>query len=511
MKNKILILITFLIVLVSSCSKDFMKVNEVNPNSASSVAPQLVLPAVQVALAANLNDPNNYEFVNLWYGAYSISSSYSPNAPLIEYNITNTYYQGNWTNLYLCAGNLQSIIDNSKAASERPYKGMARALKAFIFQILVDTYGDIPYSEAFQSAKGILKPKYDNQQAIYEDLVSVCDSAIADLQPSAVAVLPSATQDIMYAGDLTKWRHFANTVKLRILMNQSGMSGRAGYITSNVTNSVGYIGLGEGAMVNPPYLKSANKQSPFFDQWIDPAGNQRDGGLNYYVANQDIIDFLVAKTADPRISYYFDLGATAGGVYVGAYYGQTANLPASGDFATISLTGMIKSFDQPAPILTDMESLFLQAEAAKLGFIPGGDVTAEANYRSAMEASFTYFGDADPATNSAAFIDNADATNNQFASYSNAADKINMLLSEKWATLSTISPMTVWTDYRRSGFPNFLHFSEKAAILGRNNPPVRLFYPQTEISYNPDSEAAAEAANGGTMSLFTTKIFWQNR
>jgi hypothetical protein len=517
MKNKILILFTFLVVLASSCSKDFMAVNEVNPNTASSVAPKLMLPAIEVALAGNLNDPNNYEFVNLWYGAYSISSSYSPNAPLINYNITNTYYEGNWNTLYLQGSNLSVIIQNANTADLRPYRGIARTLKAMVFQYLVDTYGDVPYSEAFQTAKGILKPKYDKQQDIYEDLVNQLDSAINDFNTTPLsAVLPTPNQDVIYgqvAVDVDRdayldiWKRFANTLKLRILINQADMSGRSGYISSHLTNAIGYLGTGEGAMVNPGYLKSNGKQNPFYDQWFDPAGSKRDGGLNYYVAGQDILDFFSA-TSDPRIGLCFDPGASSGGAYVGAYYGQTADLPASGTMATVGLK-RINKYDSPAPLFTDIESLFLQAEAAQRTLVAGDP---EALSKAAIYASFDFLQGA--STDADTFFINGENAGNPAVSYTAATDKMQYILTQKWASLVTIAPMTIWTDYRRTGFPlagTNLHFSAKAIALGKLNPPVRLYYPSGEVSFNGDNESAAEAANGGTISLFTNKIFWQNR
>jgi Starch-binding associating with outer membrane len=497
MKSKILIILIFLVALGSSCSKSFLNVDETNPNSASVVAPKLVLPAAETSIAAVLNNPHAFEFVWLWYGDWGMNSGYSPNFNLQIYNLINSSYQANWQNLYIAGENLDYIVKQSTDANSKPYKGMGITLKALIFQTLVDMYGDIPYSQAFQTGSGILKPAYDKQQTIYDDLVSQLDTAIYDFQTTpATAILPNANQDVIYGGDLGKWTKFANTLKLRMLIHQADI-GRDAFITSHLTNNIGYIGPGDGALVNPGYQKSAGQQNPFWDNFIAPDGSSRDGGNNYYCAGQDAVDFFTA-TNDPRDTFFFTPGATANGQVIGIYYGQTAALPAGTTCGTIG-PGLLKAYNQPAPLLTDFESLFLQAEAAERGW---GTGTASTLYQAAVTASFSYLGV--PDSLAPKYLN----TTNPQVSYADAPNALQLIITQKWASLLAIAPVEVWTDYRRTGYPSFLHFSQLNGVKN-SFPPIRLLYPQTEINYNGDNEHAAEVAAGGTVSLFTTKIFWQ--
>ena len=90
--------------------------------------------------------------------------------------------------------------------------------------------------------------------------------------------------------------------------------------------------------------------------------------------------------------------------------------------------------------------------------------------------------------------------------YDNASNKINLILAQKWVALNGVAPVEIWTDYRRSGLPGVtIHFSEDANKLSET-PPVRLLYPQREISVNNDNVVAV-----GTIDAFKSKIFWQNR
>jgi len=157
---------------------------------------------------------------------------------------------------------------------------------------------------------------------------------------------------------------------------------------------------------------------------------------------------------------------------------------------------MLGTFDRSAIILSDFESLFLQAEAAQKGLISG---SASQFYHDAVLQSFRYFGIADTTA------ENYLSQENGNVNFAVAANPLQLIMTQKWAALNGISPMEIWTDYRRSGFPSQLHFSidpyRKSDI-----PPVRLLYPQRELNLNGDAVTAQ-----GTISLYTSKIFWQSR
>ncbi|MEI6050316.1 MAG: SusD/RagB family nutrient-binding outer membrane lipoprotein [Bacteroidota bacterium] len=496
--KKLLILLTVLLVLGTSCKDDFLSVNEFNPNSASAVPANLVLPAALNTTSRIVTTPGNYPFVYLWYGCMSISGSYSQPTDLTQYNLLNSSYQGNWNNSYLNLQNYDYIVKNSTTEKLKPYKAIAMIMKVYLYQNLVDAYGNVPYSEALRSADGILKPKYDAQQTVYEDLVVQLDAAMEQITSAPADADEVGAYDIIYNGDMDLWLKFANTLKLRILVNQSDMTGRGSYISGAIATTIsnGFLGAGEGAMLNPGYLQSAGKMNPFWERFYKQDGSQQADGLSYFVAGQDACDFLTANN-DPRKLRFFQANTSGGTAVKGNYFGALVLEP---QITTSKLgAGMLQGYNQTSPILTDFESLFLQAEAVQRGIITGD---AKALYESAVTQSIIYMGGSSGTTAAAATY-LAQALMN--VSFDASTNKVKAIITQKWVALNGLSPMPIWTDYRRTGFPDFLHFSADPARLN-DIPPVRLLYPQAEISTNNDNVLAQ-----GDISLFTSKIFWQNR
>jgi hypothetical protein len=110
-------------------------------------------------------------------------------------------------------------------------------MKAYLMQIIVDHYGNAPYTDALKGVSS-LTPKFDDQKAIYEDLIKVLDTAIANIKanPFTGALVGSdiTTAGTLKGGSSTKWIKFANSLKLRILIRQSRMTGRDAYITTEI-------------------------------------------------------------------------------------------------------------------------------------------------------------------------------------------------------------------------------------------------------------------------------------
>lgn len=489
--KKLIIILSVLLVLGSSC-KNFLGIDEVNPNQASAVPASLILPAALNATASNVTSPDNFSFVYLWYGCWSVSAGYSQPSQLTQYKPINSSYQNNWYNAYTNLQNYDYMEKNSPGAINNSYRAIAKIMKAYNYQYLVDAYGNVPYSEALKTP-GILKPKYDNQQAIYEDLVLQLDTAINLIETSPIDAVPVKSNDIIYGGDMELWKKFANTLKLRLLINQADMTDRTSYISSALatTSSVGYLGVGEGAMSNPGYLKSAGKMNPFWENFFKQDDSQQSDGMGYYEAGQDAVDFLL-NNLDPRALLLF--APYSGTSIQGNYFGKIVlNLPP----VTSHLgSALLKGFNMSAPIFTDFEALFLQAEAVERGLITGN---AKALYEAGVTQSILYMGGS--AANTVTYLEQP----NQLVNYDNSSNKLRTIITQKWLALNGISPMPIWTDYRRTGYPDFLHFTED---INRANdtPPVRLLYPQTEINTNNDNVLLQ-----GTINLFASKIFWQNR
>ena len=503
--KKLIILLTALLVLGSSCKK-FLDVNVTNPNSASAVPVDLVLPAALNSVTYFYDYPNYTEFAPLWLGWWSVSSGYSQPSNLKQYLLINSNYQAFWQLSYETLQNFDYIETNSSDPKMKSFRAISKIMKVYLFQNLVDLYGNIPYSKALQANSGVLKPAYDKDQDVYENLVIQLDTAMNIISTITPDVTEVGTSDIIYHGDMGLWAKFANTIKLRMLMNQSGMSGRDSYIKTNLANtaSVGYIGAGEGAMLNPGYVQSTGKMNPFWEKFYKQDNSGQADALTYYVAGQDACDFMNTNN-DPRATRYFVL--TSGGAIAGNYFG--ASVLSNPTLCSKLGPGMLQNYNQSAPVLTDVESLFLQAEAVQRGDMTGD---AQALYESAVTQSILYEGQKSywdaanytPLTSivAATYLAQTSANVNWGAS----SDKIQAIITQKWIGLMALAPVTMYTDYRRTGFPNFIHFSQDPLKQGPGTPPVRLLYPQSEISTNNDNVVLQ-----GNIDLFTSKIFWQNR
>jgi hypothetical protein len=508
--KKIFILFMVLLVLGSACKKDFLSVDENNPNNASTVPASFVLPSALNYTSILMNTETNttgYAFINEWWGLWCISGGYSQDPNMTGYNVTNNFVQGNWSSAYVNLNNYDYIEKNSTTAALKSYKAVAKIMKAYVFQVLVDTYGNIPYSEALKTDKGILKPKYDDQKDIYTKLVAQLDSAMDIIATTPAGAEALGSRDLIYGGDMNKWAVFANTLKLRMLLNQSGMSSQASYISDEIskTASVGYIGAGQGAWVNPGYSQSTGKMAPFWESFYGPTGSTTNFYV-YFMAGGDACDFLTANN-DPRKLRFFQPFAAGGNVVQGNYFG-TLSLLTVPNTSKLGY-GMLKGFNQDSPILTDIESLFIQAEAAQKGLISG---SAKAFYEAAVTQSVIYVGkksSLDPATyvpltalNATTYLAQASLP---LVNFDAAIDKVKTIITQKWMALNGLSPMTIWTDWRRTGFPDFLHFS---ADVNKKNPtpPVRLLYPQTEINTNDANVLLQGVAT--TADLFSKNIFW---
>ncbi len=481
-------LLVLLLTVVAGCSSDYLDINN-NPNQVTAATPELVLPAALSNTGSYVT--TDFFFLNLWMGYWNWSGNYSINLSDKNYQFTQSFNNGIWTDAYTNLKNY-NYIDNQAATLKQPLvQAMGKVMKAFHFQILVDTYGDVPYKDALQGTTVIL-PTYDKAQDIYDDLVKQLDAALVLFKQGNGTFNPG-TNDILFGGDISKWQKFANTLKLKILLRQTERADRASYLTAQFAtikaSGYGFLGAGEGASVNPGYANSANQQSPLYGAFFQVNG-QPSLINNQYKANGYALSFLKTNN-DPRLgAFYAPVPKTT--TYNGTAFGTTD--PLVNSLVSDIGPGIIKSVDQPSPILSSHESLFMQAEAAQRGYITG---VAKDLYQAAVTESFKNVG----RTADEAVTYYSQKLNN--VGFDASTNKLEAIITQKWASEGSFAPFEAWADYRRLGFPKDLPISIEPSVTVKQIP-VRLFYPQSEYSFNATNVAAQ-----GTVSQFTTKIFWQ--
>lgn len=498
MKNKLKVLGIAAALLLGACKKDYLNINT-NPNNPTAVTPGLVLTnALNGTAKTTTGSASYYQFAAGWIGYWDYSGAVSGFAEERSYQFTTNYgpLVNIWAGLY---NNLEDYdyVERQGVALNKPFFiAVAKTMKAYDFQNLVDIYGNIPYSQALKSTAAI-RPGYDKAQDIYEDLAKKLDTAATLFKNNIGKVSSSdAAFDIMYGGDAQKWGRFANTLKLRLLLRQSQIGGRGSYILGEIAkidaNGMGYIGVNGGASVNPGYSNSANKQNPFYAVFgYSPLGKKSPTDYHrYFIASTYCLNFY-EKNNDPRLPQVFTtIDDGNGTTYSGSPFGPTATTDDSPQFKSAIGSGLLKGADMPQPLLTDFESLFLQAEAAQRNYTTGK--TREL-YELAVQQNFTYLGAGDATGYLAA---------NVISSWDLAPDKMVLIMTQKWAAMNGINDIESWSDYRRLNIPADIPISNNPAASIRQVP-VRMLYPQSEYNYNPDNVLAQ-----GAISQFTSRIFW---
>jgi len=494
-KLSVFTLITIAGISLAGCGKSYLDINTPNPNAATSATPELVITNAMVVTASGqvanaALAPIDY--LSGWMGYWAPSGSYAPSTVDVASYFQNTGFANTlWINAYRNLEDYYYVETSAKEQVKPFYIAMAKAMKSVVFSQLVDFFNNVPYGDAFQGTI-VINPTYVNGQTIYEDLSNQLDTA-ANLMASSAAV-PSDNTDVMFNGDNSLWIQFANTLRLRLLIRQSQMSGRDAYIQGEIAKIVANGGgfLDEDALINPGYANNDQQQNPLYGYFRTLKDLPTSGGqADYYRASQYSIALLKTYN-DPRLGFIYD--SLGDGTYIGNVLGSQNNIPGNG---TSSLgPGLLVSAGQSAVILSAAESHFLQAEAILRGYLTGN---AQSEYEAGVQASFDYLGAGD----AAAYLAQSNPNTN-WTQVSGVQAQIALIIRQKWIAENGTLPMEAYNDYRRLGLPADIPIS----ISPYKQPldakvPVRFLYPVSEYTTNATNVNAE-----GTIDYYTSKVFW---
>ncbi len=503
------------------CKKSDFAIND-NPNdlTESTIDYKTILPAAQANTAAFV--ASDWKWLQGWMGYWSRSGSFQAISDEESYNFQTDFSVFVWNDLYRNITNYNVIKQKGHAANSGIYEGIARIMMAHDYAMLVDVYGNVPYSEALQG-NGNLTPKYDKGIDIYKDLFKQIDTAFLLFSDKytpggtgANATLFNADLakfDLAYAGDTTKWKKLGNTIKLRMLIHAYAVPGFP--ITDEMAkinaSGVGYISANEEFQINPGYTSA--KPNPYYRTYVTSESGTATTNFSLVKANSYATgldgsgtDGYYGINGDPRLSRFYVQNENG---YQGIPYGTPSGDPLqAGNFlAGVNGPGLIPTgATSRAWILTSMESLFLQAEARNRGIITTG-TSAKDLYEAGVKRSFVWLGltEADAIT----YL-TTNGTSPDVVYGGDGDDGLYAILSQKWFGLNAIAPYEVWADYRRTsivygqkvgydpGPPLSVNPARSSNVI-----PVRLLYPQNEYNFN-----AANVAGEGTVNQFTSKIFW---
>lgn len=524
MKKLNILILLFVVVLGASCKK-FLDINQ-NPNDATSSTPQLILPQAITASASQVVGYNQMgtSFVGYWANAGGFGGFGSS----VTYEFSSSDNQARW-GMYDVLEDYQQVLNMSEGDDNLIYfRAIARIMKAHGFQMLVDAYNSVPYSDALKG-QGSLTPKYDDPIEIYKDLADQIDIAIGEINAGASAtVAPKAvltSQDPMFKGDMNMWKKFANTLKLRIMVTSNKK------VTFKSTNFDPAGFLTSDAMVNPGYKRDAGKQNPMWNNWgFSSTGSDANKA---WMPNEFVFAFYnKTKLNDPGrgAACYYQFPNT-GKNRLG---NEAQNVPSSPSgsnwYSSTNRTGatagnskgILKGPDMGVPIITASESYFLQAEAVNNGLISSsvsGGLSVDSLFRSGIKASFTYLYskpdgslDGDPNADFQNYLVLNDASPLvNFSLATTSEQKQEAIITQKYIALNSINSDQAWNDYRRTHYPTIVNTpgangtqtfaSTQSKSTRPDRLPTRILYPTSEGTYNPENVPKG-------INQYSSLIFW---
>ncbi|MDY0780081.1 SusD/RagB family nutrient-binding outer membrane lipoprotein [Tenacibaculum sp. IB213877] len=479
--NKIILAIMVVAQLftITSCNNDFEEVNT-NPNDPSAVPASLLLASViynagdQVQSPFLAGEAGSCWVQHLGKPVYNDNELYIPRQNSIE-NL--------WSILYSRVLKDADVMQQLAAEEGNSnLQGVALVMKAYAYQVLTDAFGNIPMSEALKGDQGIITPVYDDSETqVYPTLLSMLDNAMTLLNGNG-DIDPS--QDLLYAGDYTKWKKFAASLKFRVLMRASSSNNPAlGNIPAQLSalvNSGNLFGSNddEAKLV---YLGAEPNANPYFE------GIVNGGRTNEWCLGEELVEFM-KSTGDTRLPVYAQEvgGNGSGNGYVGKPAGieDIANSP-FGDSNNVSLIGeAYLEATAPAYFMSNAQLKLLMAEAAEKGYI-ATPVDAATFFNEGVAASCAANGVATfPIT------------------YNGGAAGLQQIAEQSWVALY-MQGFEAFAEWRRTGIPN-LPLAQDAV---ESSIPSRFNYPISQQSVNGLNYTDAVSAQG-TDNL-TTSLWWQ--
>lgn len=490
------------------CTKDFEEINT-NPNNPAFVPTVNLIGSAQRQLTDDIFDEWFSGRQSLLWSQFWAQRNYTEEDRFgIRQGTNNTYFRLIYSDLM----DLQEIITIASDDTRRPdieanygdpdgQIAVANILKAYVFQLLASTYGDIPYEEALRAREDnpITSPKYSSQKVIFLDLFAKLRAAANYLEAyEGDQIFTSG--DLMYNGDAEKWARFANSLRLKLAIRLSKVTdaelvaARQQAITE--ASDFAFESNDDNAQIT--YLGDGQSNAPMYEGFITARRNDMTVSANFVDLLKGINDTLNNKTnpfqgiQDPRLAIWVPL---RGGVYRGMPYGLV-NQYAS------ALRGVTANLYTPVNIVIAADATVAWMDYAEVCFI-----LSELNgwdqewYERGVRASLERWG--------------AEGIDEFIAALPPASEET--VLTQKYIALY-MNGYEAWAEYRRTGYPrSIIEVGERTgptatgeimtfqAIIG-NAIARRLTYPVQEYTLNQANVEAAAAAIGG--DEFSTRLIW---
>lgn len=504
------LLASLLILTVQACDNDFEEIN-VNPNSPEQVPASLLMPTV---IRSSVN-----EVAGLAWGFGNVVMQYTAKIQFTNEDRYNWGPENNpYNNFYNALRDVNNIILISEESGQNNYVAIAKIMRSWMFSFMTDAYGDVPFSEATSAKNDVNYPVFDRQENIYSEV-------LADLI-DANSLLGSTNEpiegDILFDGDIMKWRKFANSLRLRIHMRLSDRIDPSAAMQAIIANpDANPIITSNRDNAALQYLSDVPNQHPLY--------TTRSGSFDEYRLSENM-EGILKSLNDPRLYAYSQPTNDSGAGVIGTtddYQGVPNGLadeealqyspsgdPTKGGSNFISRVGLMFSCsactDLASPIayqamlISYSEVQFILAEARERGFITTG--TAEEYYINGIEGSFDYYESRltiGSFTDIAAIIQPEDTyfVQEDVAYNGSQEERLEKIGTQKWLSLF-FNGMEAWYDWRRTGYPEIT--PGPAAFIP--TVPVRFIYPTDVQALNAENYQAAISIQGPDQ--ITTRVWW---
>lgn len=515
------ILISAILLFSGGCDQDFVEINT-NPYAVNDIDPALLFAGAQRSHLGNWTAEHTIvqHFVNPYNQGATLGFNFNEDIDGVSNPKWDQSYPTTIRSL------VQALALLGEGTDRVNLKSMIRIWKAQIFMGLVDSYGNIPYTEAGKAVStGVFFPVYDDDAEIYDDLYNELKGAIAALNPGGDYV----SADLFYgtnsenpAGSASvqveKWKKLGNSLLLRLGMRYSKVNPNkaqtivseafaGGVMTSNDDNAyVKYDGTlfvqdENNNLRNFSYFNYAAE--PFVDQlkstndprgkfilanFADPAAVANDLDPDTVLANQFGVPVGVISTdlANPGGPYR---GARAGGLNYSQMNIWVVASPAAPDF-----------------YVTYAQTSLLLAEASRRGWVTG---SAQTYYENAIRADMQVYA-LYPGTTPVSDSEITTYLSDPAVDFGLAAtdEEVFELINTQYWIVNLRNGTEAFANFRRSGYPDLSRnaYNDNLLASGGDGFAHRMSYPDREGSANSDNYTAASSAIGG--DNLVSRIFW---
>ena len=476
MKKIILTTLAIITLMVSCQSDDQYEGKNRDPKNPTQVGSDFLFNAATKSLFDQMTSTNVNTNIFRMLGQHWTETTYVDEANY-DFN-TRNITQNHWSEMYrdvlldLATAKTNNDADTSiSEATKKTRNAQIEILAVYTWAQMVETFGNIPYSQALNAGEFVL-PKYDDAATIYGDLLTRLSAAIPNLSDSGFGAA-----DNIYGGNTANWKKFGNSLLLRMgirVADVPTMTAQAKAAITSAVNGGVFTSNADNADLN--YSSATPNTNPV---WVDLV---QSGRSDFVIANT-LVNKMNALN-DPRRPFYFDQNLGAG-VYKGGPYGDNN---AFSSYTHVS--ARIIDPTNPASLIDYSEVCFYLADAAERS-ISGTPVTAANFYNKGITASFDYWG----APNVAAYLLNPNVN------YATAPGSYKVKIgTQLWLAMYNRG-YEAWTAWRTYDFPGF-----NVPAVSEDPVPTRYTYPINEQNLNKVNYTAAAAAIGGDKQ--TTKLFW---